>query len=375
MDRYLSQNILSDLKNKMVFITGPRQVGKTFLAKSLMSNFKKPVYLNYDDIEDFKIIENRIWPVDCDLVILDEIHKKKEWKNYIKGTFDKRFPKQNFIITGSARLDIIKSFGDSLAGRYFLYKLYPLSVKELIRDMPPEESLSLLNKLGGFPEPFFSGSQEYSERWRNQYFDSIIREDVLEMTKINEIRTMRILLEMLRERTCSPISFLSLSRDLQISPHTVKKYLEILESLYAVFFIRPFHKNISRSIIKEPKIYFYDSGYVKGDEGKKLENTFAVSLLKHVEYIKNTTGKNITLNYIRTKENKETDFAICEDDKPKIFLEVKLSDYSVSKNLIYFKNLFKEASFVQAVYNITQEAEYNGIKIIPASQFLARLEA
>ncbi|MDP2866705.1 MAG: ATP-binding protein, partial [Elusimicrobiota bacterium] len=290
MDRYIHADVVKDLRKKMVFITGPRQVGKTFFSKSLQGGFKNPVYLNNDDVSDLKIIRKRAWPLNTDLVILDEIHKMDGWKQFLKGTFDTRGASQSFLVTGSARLDTFRQTGDSLAGRYFLYRLHPLSVKELSGAMPAYEALSALNRLGGFPEPFLSGSDEEASRWRRQYYTDLVREDIMDFSRISEIRVIRLLLEMLRKRVGSPLSFASLANDLQAAPNTIRKYVEILESLHIIFLVRPFHKNIARSLLKEPKAYFYDSGYVEGDEGLRLENTVAVSLQKHAHYLQDAKG-------------------------------------------------------------------------------------
>lgn len=375
MKRYLHEIIVNDLHKKMVFLTGPRQVGKTFLAKSIRQEFKKPIYLNNDDIDDTQVIRKRVWPLDTDLIILDELHKMKNWKNYIKGTFDTRSATQTFLITGSARLDTFRQTGDSLAGRYFLHRLNPFSVKELSSAMPPYEAVSALNRLGGFPEPFLSASDEQAQRWRQQYYTDIVREDIMDFSQISEIRAMRLLLEMLRKRVGSPLSYISLSKDLQIAPNTVRKYVDILGSLYIIFVIRPFHKNIARAILKEPKIYFYDSGHVDGDEGLRLENTVATCLLKHVQYLHDAKGTDVSLHYIRTKEGKEIDFALAQNNVLTHFIEVKLSDNNISGNLKYFKDKYSEVNAVQLVHNIRHDINVNNISIVQAGMWLAKLDA
>ncbi len=375
MERYLHDLIIKDLRKKMIFITGPRQVGKTYFSKSLQGGFSNPVYLNHDDISDIKIIRKRSWPLNSDLVILDEIHKMKGWKSFLKGTFDTRGTSQSLLVTGSARLETFRQSGDSLAGRYFPYHLNPLSVRELSGTMPPYEALSALNRLGGFPEPFLSASDDEAGRWRRQYYTDIVREDILDFSRISEIRVMRLLLEMLRKRVGSPLSYASLANDLQVAPNTVRNYMEILESLHIIFAIRPFHKNVARSLLKEPKMYFYDTGYVDGDEEVRLENTVAVSLLKHVQYLQDTKGTDISLHYIRTKDGKEIDFSLAEKGALTHFLEVKLSDDGVSRNLKYFKDHYKEVQAVQLVHNARNEQELGGVSIVRAGEWLAQLSA
>lgn len=345
------------------------------MSRNIQSGFKKSSYLNYDDVSDGEIIRGRSWPLNAELVILDEIHKMKGWKAFLKGAFDTRPASQSFLVTGSARLETFRQAGDSLAGRYFLYRLNPLSVKELAGAMPPYEALSALNRLGGFPEPFLSASDDEASRWRRQYYTDLVREDILDFSRIGEIRAIRLLLEMLRRRVGSPISYASLANDLQIAPNTVRKYMEILESLHIVFTVRPFHKNIARSLLKEPKVYFYDSGYVEADEGVRLENTAAVSLLKHVQYLQDAKGTEISLHYIRTKDGKEVDFSLAEKGALTHFIEVKLSDDGISRHLSYFKERYQAVAAVQLVHNARSERDIDGISVVRAGEWLGRLSA
>ena len=365
--------IESDLRKKMVFITGPRQVGKTYLAKQIAKNFENPQYLNYDNIHDQKIIHNQSWSTASDLLILDEVHKMKSWKSYLKGVFDGKQEGQSILVTGSARLDTFRQSGESLAGRYFHHRLLPLSVRELQDSGSPEEALRQLNLLGGFPEPFLSGDKDEAERWRKQYYTDLVREDILDFSRLHEVRTMRVLLEMLRNRVGSQLSYASLAGDLKIAPNTARKYVEILESLYIVFLVRPFHRNIARAIQKEPKLYFYDSGLV-ADAGGRLENTVAVCLQKHAHFMSDS-GKTVALRYLRTKEKKEVDFVLTRDDNAQTLIEVKTSDSSPSSTLAYFHTRIEDADAVQLVENLRQPQTIKGIQIVHAAQWLANLEA
>ncbi len=376
MKRYLEPYLLNDLKKKMVFVTGPRQVGKTFLTRSLMPGFQNPMYLNYDDIEHASVIRKRLWPQNSDIVILDELHKMKKWKSFIKGTFDTRPEKQNYLITGSARLETFRQTGDSMAGRYYHYRLCPLSVKELSSDLKPYEAVSALNTLGGFPEPFFSGSLQEARRWRRQYYTDLVREDILDFSRIQEVRTIRILLEMLRKRVGSPLSYTSLANDLQIAPNTVKKYISILESLYIIFLLRPYHHNIARSLLKEPKVYFYDTGSLESGEGEKLENTVAVCLLKHVHFLQDTQGMDIDLHYLKTKDKKEIDFVMTLDGKIHQCIEVKLSDDTPAASLKHFLSYFPDKpQFIQLVHNLRVKKDMDNISLRSAGEWLSQLAA
>lgn len=375
MKRYLHEPILRDLAKKMVILTGPRQVGKTYLAKELMAAFKKPQYLNFDALDDARIIQARQWALDADMLIFDEIHKMKTWKRFLKGIYDTRSAHQAILVTGSSRLDTFRQAGESLAGRYYHVRLHPLSVKELPGKVGPFEAVSALNRLGGFPEPFLSGSETEAARWRNQYYTDLIREDILEFSRVHEIRAMRLLVEMLRTRVGSPLSFRAIAEDLQIAPNTVRKYMDILESLHIVFLVRPFHANVARAILKEPKIYFFDTGYIQGDDGIRLENTCANCLLKHVHFLQDIYGKNTALHYIRTKTGHEIDFVISEDKVLSQIIEVKLTSSALSPALRHFAQKFPKASAVQLVHNLTREQNVGGISIVPCGQYLEKLSA
>jgi predicted AAA+ superfamily ATPase len=381
--RYLYNQILEDLKKKIVFITGARQVGKTFLAKQIMKNFAHPQYLNYDNINDLRIISDTSWTINTDLLVFDEIHKMKNWKSYIKGVYDSKPGSQSILVTGSARLDTFRQSGDSLAGRYLHLRLNPVSVKEISTIVQqPYEALELLNKFGGFPEPLLNAvnlerekAEIESARWKNQYYSDIIREDILEFSRIGEIKTMKTLLQLLCTKVGSPLSLNSIANNLQVSPNTIKKYVQILESLYIIFLVTPYHKNIARSILKEPKVYFYDTSFVEGDEGLKLENTCAIGLLKHTQFLFDAKGENIKLHYLRTKDYKEVDFAISRNGELAQLVEVKLSDNKVSPSLKYFAERFKSIEAVQLVHNLKQNESRYGVDILRASDWLANLSA
>ena len=382
MKRYLFDQILGDLRKKLVFITGPRQVGKTYLAKQVMEKFVSPQYLNFDNINDLKIIKDMSWANNTDLLVFDEIHKMKNWKSYIKGVYDSKPDFQSLLVTGSARLDTFRQSGDSLAGRYLHLRLNPFSVKEIVENFSdPYDALNSLNIYGAFPEPFLNGLNLDKEkalieasRWRNQYYSDIIREDILEFSRITELKTMKMLLLLLRTKVGSPLSYNSISNDLQVSPNTVKKYVQILESLHLIFLVKPYHKNIARSILKEPKVYFYDSSFVEGDNGIKLENTIAVGLLKLVQYLYDVKGEDIELNYVRNKDGKEVDFAIARNGELAQMIEVKLSDEKISSSLNYFAERFPKVESIQLVHNLKQNKTVKGINVFNASHWLKELE-
>ena len=370
MDRKQLAFIKKDLKKKMVFLIGPRQVGKTKLALMLAEEIEHSIYLNYDNLEDREQIKQSNWLPKTELLILDEIHKMPQWKNYLKGIYDTKSSDLQILVTGSARLETFRQSGDSLAGRFYRHRLNPLSLAEL-----SEASIIDLDKLilrGGFPEPFLCEDDIDANRWRLQYIDGLIRTDILDFEKIHDFKTIQLLLEVLQKRVGSPISYSSLARDLSSSPNTIKRYIEIFEALLIIFRVTPYHKNIARSLLKEPKIYFYDTGMVKGDEGIKFENFVAISLLKHLQAIEDYQGIKTQLSYLRTKEKKEVDFVLEQDLQIEKIIEVKLSDPSLSKTLIYFKEKYNLPA-IQLVKNLRNERIEKGIEIRKGFNYLKSL--
>lgn len=372
MERYQKQAILKDLQKKMVLLAGPRQAGKTTLAKTVAKEFQSSVYLTYDRLEDRKIILEEAWLPSVELIILDEIHKMPKWKNYLKGIYDTKKPHQKILVTGSARLEIFNQVGDSLAGRYFLHRLMPLSPAECDK-VKVNYTLDHFLERGGFPEPFLAQDSIDADRWRLQYVDSLLRIDVLDFENIQNLNAIRLVFELLRERVGSPISYTSIAEDVAISPNTVKKYIQILEALYIIFRITPFSRNIARSLLKEPKIYFFDNGLVKGDRGIRFENFVATCLLKHVLAKIDYQAKNYSLRYLHTKERHEVDFALVKDNQIEKIIEVKNADHSINPGLRYFHEKYNLPA-LQIVKELRLEKIQNGIKIIQALDFLKTLD-
>lgn len=377
MQRYLEAALKADLARKMVFLTGPRQVGKTTLARSLMTSWPNAQYLNWDVPNDRRILLDQAWSPRAGLVILDEIHKMRDWKAYLKGAYDGRPQGQALLVTGSARLDTFRQSGESLAGRYFALRLHPLSVREW-RDAAgaaPGDALDRIMARGGFPEPFLADAPAEAERWRRQYLDDLIREDILEFSRVHELRAMRHFVDMLRERVGSPLSLASLARDLQVSPTTLARYLDILEALYVVFVVRPYSRNIARALLKEPKVYFFDTALAGTNEDARFENACAAMLIKHTHYLQDVEGRNLSLHYVRDKEGREVDFVLCEDERPIGFAECKLADASVSPYLAALAERFPGAGAVQLVRDLRQPEQRGRVAIELAARWLAELAA
>lgn len=370
MKRLQQSFISKDLLRKMVFLTGPRQVGKTSIAKAIAAETTSSVYLNYDSFADRAIIHDQAWLPSTNLLILDELHKMPDWKNYLKGLYDTKLEHLQILVTGSARLETFRQSGDSLAGRFFRHRLNPLSLVEI--PDADEEALERLMERGGFPEPYLAESLADANRWRLQYIDGLIRTDILDFEKVHDFKAIQLTLTLLQQRVGSPLSYTSLAQDVGVSPNTIKRYIEIFEALYIIFRVTPYHRNIARSLQKDAKIYFYDTGLVKGDNGIRFENMVAVSLLKHLNAIEDYQGKPTSLSMFRTKEQKEVDFVLLVDDEPVQMVEVKLSDPAVSPNLRYFYEKYSVPA-VQLVKNLRHERMDKGIEVRRALDYLKQL--
>jgi uncharacterized protein len=377
MKRYLDQIVLKDLASKAVVLTGPRQVGKTTLSWQLMGKLNQAQYLNWDVLADRMVLQNQSWSPAADLLVMDEIHKMPNWKTWLKGVIDARPKGQALLVTGSARMDTFRQSGESLAGRYFSFQLHPISVREWCTQegVSPAIALDHLLERGGFPEPCLAPNAIEADRWRAQYFTDLIREDVLEFSRLHEITTMRLFIELLRERVGSPLSLASIARDLAVSPITLKHYLEILKALFIVFTIQPWHHNIARSMLQMPKVYFFDTGLVRGDPGIRLENAVAGMLLKQTDFLRDSTGQDIGLHYVRTKDGAEVDFALSNGQQLSHLVECKLSDAKPHTALTRFAAQFSQAKAVQLVFNLRQEEFRNGIAITDAAKWLNSLAA
>lgn len=375
--REIAGRLSRDLSRKLVVLTGARQVGKTTLARQLMEGFESAQYLNWDVPADRLLISGHAWSPKARLVVFDEIHKMRDWKAFLKGAWDGRIKGQAMLVTGSARMETFRQGGESLAGRYFTWRLHPFSVRELMatHGVSAAQALARLLERGGFPEPCLAGDAGDADRWRTQYATDLVREDVLDFSRVHEVRALQLLFDLLRERVGSPLTLSSLAQALQISPTTATRYVEILEALYIVFRVTPWHRDVARSLLKEPKLYFLDTGLVNGDAGAKLENTVAAMLLKHCHYRQDAEGKPVTLHTIRDKEGHEIDFVLAEGETVTDLVEVKLGDPTPSAYLHRMAQRFAPARAVQVVAELRQPAHHGLVEVASAEEWLAGLAA
>ncbi len=377
MKRYLDDLVLNDLARKLVVLTGPRQVGKTTLARQLMQGLAPAQYLNWDVLADRAVLQRQSWLPTGRLLVLDEIHKMPGWKAWLKGVVDGRPYGQALLVTGSARMETFRQSGESLAGRYFAYRLHPISVREWSdqQGASPEDALTHLLARGGFPEPCLADDPVQADRWRAQYITDLVREDVLEFSRVQELGTMKLFVELLRERVGSPLSLASIARDLAVSPATLRRYLDILQALFIVFTVQPWHHNIARALLQAPKVYFYDIGLVRGDDGLRFENAVACMLLKHVQFLADARGQATGLHYVRTKDGAEVDFALARDGELVQLIECKLGETQPHRALQRFAAEFPQADAVQLVRHLRQEEQRGAVRVTQAAAWLAGLAA
>lgn len=368
MPRYLEKQILKDLQSKMVFVGGPRQVGKTTMALSLTS--LQHLYFNWDIPSQREQILKYEFPTNG-LVIFDELHKYRQWRNFLKGLYDERKNRCQFLITGSARLDYYRFGGDSLQGRYHYLRMHPLSFAEL--NMSSREDLQLLMNLGGFPEPFFKKDQIEAKRWSLEYRNRLIQEEVRTLEGIENLGQLELLMIRLPDLVGSPLSINALREDLQVNHKTVSRWIMALERLYSIFRLVPFGTSQLRAVKKEQKHYHYDWTLVK-NPSFRFENMMACHLLKWVHYLYDTQGREMALCYFRDVHKREVDFVVTENRKPISFIECKLADDEIADGLKYLKSKFPSVpSWQLSLQGVKDYLSKEQIRVCPAIHFLKEL--
>lgn len=373
--RYLTETIRRDAEGKMIILAGPRQAGKTTLCRSLSDNHE---YLNFDIDRHRKFIREKSWDRAKQYLILDELHKMPRWKNWLKGIVDDDQENQNIIVTGSARLETFRKTGESLAGRFFQYRLHPFDIKELLllgHKTSPEIIMERMLSYGNFPEPYLKASAAFYNKWKATHIDIILRQDLIDLEPVRDLKGIELLIDLLRERVGSPLSANSLARDLQKDHKTIQRWLTILENFYIIFMIRPYHRNVARAILKEPKVYFFDTAQVEGDDGVKFENLVACALLKEIQNCNDALGERLDLHYVRNKDGKEVDFLVTRNKIPERLIEAKLSDASISPNLSFFAAMLKTNQNTQLNKAVKKELTLRGgFELRAAAAWLAKID-
>ena len=400
--RRIYQEIIRDHLSKlrqMVFLMGPRQVGKTTVSLEVAGEWARHFYFNWDNsaerllfLEGTEAVALQVGLKELaqekPVLIFDEIHNFGKWKNFLKGFFDRYEKSVKVIVTGSARLNVYKKGGDSLMGRYFYYRIHPLSVAEIVspylieeeirknpKPISDEDWLALLEH-GGFPEPFIQRSKKFSQRLQSIRKDQLFREDIRDGTRIQELAQIELLAELLRKQASQSMDYQSLAKKVGVSGDTIRRWIEVLKSFYYCFSIQPWSKNISRSLLKEPKLYLWDWSLIE-DEGHRNENLVASHLLKAIHFWIDRGLGDFGLYYLRTKDKIETDFIVTKNGKPWFLVEVKTKVTGLSSALYHFQKETQAPHAFQVTFNLpfVQKNcfEEKGPILVPARTFLSQL--
>ena len=370
--RYLREVVEKDLSDRMVFVGGPRQVGKTTFALSFLSELteKHPGYLNWDNPKIRSLLLKGELPAGENCLVLDEIHKFARWRNLVKGLYDANRSAASFLVTGSARLDYYSKGGDSLQGRYHYYRFHPFSLLEL-NSSGSRNDLEALLKFGGFPEPILRSEERFWRRWQRERIQRVIYEDIRDLENIKEISLLELLSEELPNRVGSPLSIKKLKELLQVAHETVARWLEIFERMYFCFRIPPYGSPKIRAVKKEQKLYLWDWSLV-ADKGARFENFIAAQLLKYCHFVEDTEGYKMELRFLRDTDKREIDFVVMKDKKPSFAVECKAGESGLNPAIHYFKERTDIPKFYQ-VHKGKKDYLKDGIRVLPVKKFCKEL--
>ena len=363
-DRALKSWIENDLKTKMVFLGGPRQVGKTTLAKSFTE--KKEQYLNWDFPDDRALIRQHRLNPELKLIVLDEVHKFAKWRTLVKGFYDKHGNTLSILVTGSARLDHFRKGGDSLQGRYHYYRLHPFSLAEADKKYKRQTVLDLM-KFGGFPEPFLSRDERTYRRWSRERIAKVIYEDLRDLENVKELSLLELLVDALPSKVGSLLSVNSLREDLEVSPNTVASWIEILERLYYCYRISPMGAPKIRTVKKAGKLYLWDWAEVE-NQGARFENLVAGQLLKYCHFLEDTEGFRMDLRFLRDTEGREIDFVVFRNKKALFAVECRTGEKHISPHIRYFRSR-TDIPFFYQIHLGKDDWQEENIRVLPFETF------
>lgn len=369
--RYLTSLLKENLQKRMAFVGGPRQVGKTTLCVSFLKTktVRDPAYKNWDNLSDRKELRSGQLP-DAPLVVLDEVHKFKLWRQLVKGFFDSNKDRQNYLVTGSARLDHYRRGGDSLLGRYRYFRLHPFSVNEL--RLRSKSDLEGLLEFGGFPEPFFSQSQKEKRLWSQERLYRIVNDDISDLEALKDFSRLELLADSLESRVGSLLSLKSFEEDLSVSQKTVAHWVDILDRVYFSFRVSPFGPPRIRAVKKAQKLYLWDWSSIT-NPGARFENLVAAQLLKYCHFIEDTEGHRMELRYLRDVDGREVDFVVLKDRKPLFAVECKSGEGSVSRSILYYQQRTQIPRFYQ-VHLGQGDFLSQGVRVLPFLKFCHELQ-
>lgn len=387
---------------QMVFVMGPRQSGKTTVAQKIVEQKKSSQYFSWDNTDDrdlilqgTKAIANEMGIASTlsqnkPIICFDEIHKYLHWRDLLKGFYDSYPDQMRILVTGSAKLDVFSRGGDSLMGRYFPFRFHPLSVAELLRDafstkkdilLEPkkidDDLFTALWKFGGYPDPFLKQSETFLRRWQKLRIQQLFQEDVRDLSRIQDIGRLQLLAEYMTQNASHQVTYSKLAKYLRTTDKTIREWLILLKSIYYCFDIKPYSKNVARSLLKEPKFYLWDWSLCV-DDGARAENFIALALLKSVHYWNDIGFSDYELFYLRDKDKREVDFIIIKNDKPWMLIETKLQNNTpISPHLYYFQKQLKADYALQVVINMDYVHKNcfasQSPLIVPAKTFLSQL--
>ena len=365
--RYLESTIREFLHSRMVFIGGPRQVGKTTLALSFLTppKLSNPAYLNWDDLHSRSLLKKGELP-NSKIILIDEVHKFAGWRGLVKGFYDKRKESQKFVITGSARLDHYRRGGDSLLGRYRYVRLHPFTPAEL--GTVSKSDLSHLLHFGGFPEPFLLGNDKALKLWHKERVYRIVNDDIRNLENLREYSSIELLADALPERAGSILSVNSIAEDLSVNYRTAESWIKILEQIYYCFRVAPYGTPKFRAVKKEKKLFLWDWSCIES-EGARFENLVASQLLQYCHFHEDTAGEEMELRFIRDAQKREVDFVVLKNRKPLFAVECKAGEKACSPHLRYFKERTPIPFFYQVHQGSKDYIAEDRIRVLPLLTF------